>query len=454
MPAMEQARSFNSQFGVTVTDTTGYGVGGGDAAFAVGQTIFVRFATRIPRGSVINSATLSFNVVVKNTGTTQNSTHEVRGHASDDSPILKPGVLEASRPGTSAMVPWTCSWTANPPDTGAVIGTIDIKTIMQELVNRPNFKTGGYVTLMVRCINENGSDMSVRLNNIFAPSPLLRADFTPPASDIIYTYNRCENSELNPVLEGLESIPATDYIGWGQNEFFGAFVNPANNPGTIARDATFTRLPGIPTLRFTCGTPVAANDKLNGPMATTSSILPGEWWSFAGWIYLPTPTITMTNAMVGDVYNSFQNIVGLVGAGWRPFCSPPVQNTGVNPVTRWPAVGVRPYTAGYQYRISEPTFLISPIRQMPFNGLTPDKPYIDHQSTASFMQSVRAVTPRTVMMVDGVAKKVPTWVRRSDVTTAIVEACEPVKGGPQIQQLPAGQTIGGLPAGMTVTELL
>jgi hypothetical protein len=101
-------------------------------------------------------------------------------------------------------------------------------------------------------------------------------------------------------------------------------------------------------------------------------------------------------------------------------------------------------------------FLASPIRQMPFNGLTPDKSlgYVDHLSTISSMASRREWVPRRTMLIGGVPKRTPSWTRRSDVSTAIVELSEPVKGGPQIGALPAGVTVGGLPAGMTVTELL
>jgi len=456
MPVMEQARSFNSQFGVTTSDTTAYGVGGPDAAFAVGQTIFVRFATRIPPGSVINSATVTFQLAVKTASTAQNSSHEVRVHSSGDSPVLRAGVLEAYRPKTGVAASWVPMWPANPPDPAAVLSSIDVKTLLADLVARSDFRMGGYVTFMIRCVDENGSDMSVRLNNVYQPSPTLRVDFTPPTTNVQYTVNRCENSELNPVLETLgDTYAAFEYPGWSQNAFFGAFVDPASaNAGTIARDAVFTRVPGVPTLRFTCGTPPSPNTKLTGPMAAVAT-KPGEWFSFAGWIYIPASTPTTDYVMVGDVYNGFQNVAGLPRGAWRPFCSPPLQNTGTADVFRWPAVGVRPYNAGYQFWISEPTFFVSTtdIRQMPFNGLTPEKPYIDHQSTSSFMQSVREWVPRRWMMVDGVLKPVSTWNKRTDVATAIVELSQPVKGGPEIQNLPAGQVVGDIPAGITVTEL-
>lgn len=45
---------------------------------------------------------------------------------------------------------------------------------------------------------------------------------------------------------------------WGQNPFYGAYVDGANL-GTLALDTTFTRLPGASTLRFTCGTPPTEN---------------------------------------------------------------------------------------------------------------------------------------------------------------------------------------------------
>jgi hypothetical protein len=175
---------------------------------------------------------------------------------------------------------------------------------------------------------------------------------------------------------------------------------------------------------------------------------------FSGWIYL-SPATSGCDVYAGDVYASFYSITGLPRGVWRPFCSAPLLTTGTADVTRYVAVGLRGFAQGVQYWISEPTLMFSNIRQMPFNGLTPDKSdgVIDHQSSVSRQASKRIWTPRRKILANGVLKPTPTWLRRSDVATPIVELCEPVKGGPQIQQLPAGVTVGGLPAGQTVTEL-
>lgn len=456
MAKMVQERALQSQFGVTVTDATAYGKGGGDAAFAVGQNIYVRFNTRIPKGSVINSATVRFQLAVKTQTTAQFSTHEVRADARGDSPVLRPGVLEATRLLTSTVVSWTPQWPASPPDPAAVFGVINVKPLLDELMARSDYVPGGYVTFVVRCVNENGSDMSVRLNNIFAPSPRLEVDFTPPVSDLFIDFNRCENSEFSSILDGLgDDDPATtgNIPGWGQNAFFGGWVDPASaSRCTMAVDTSFTRLPGIPTLRITAGTP-PATPAFTGPMAGFLQ-QPGEGFIFAGWVYLPAATSGM-DVYAGDAYDSFYNISGLPRGVWRPFCSAPLSNTTPDQIIRWPAIGIRNFVAGTQFWISEPMFLASPIRQMPFNGLTPDRSqgYVDHLSTISSMASRREWVPRRTMLIGGVPKRTPSWTRRSDVATAIVELSEPVKGGPQIGALPAGVTIGGLPAGQTVTEL-
>ncbi len=458
MVRMESARNLQSQFGVTASLGAGYGKGGGDAAFAVGQTIIVRFHTRIPKGSVISAATLSFNVVVKTTSTTQSSYHEVRGEATSDSQVLRPGVAEDLRPQTMAMVPWTCSWTANPPDTGTVMTYINVKPILDEILARADYIPGGYATFFIKCTNENGSDMSLRLNNIFAPSPTLTVDFTPPVTDERITFNRCENSELSSNLDDLGDDPTSGpnkVPGWGQNQFFGAFVDPAVNGGTIERDTSFTRLPGIPTLRFTCGTPPAAPVPFTGPMAALDKVQPGETFVFAGWVYLPNTIPTDSQFYVGDVYNSFYSIGGLPRGVWRPFASPPLLNSGAGTVVRWCAAGLKPFVAGMQFWISEPAFFISTVREMPFNGLTPDRSggYVDHRSTLSRMASSRVWTPRRAMLVDGVVKKMPTWTRRADVSTPIMELSEPIRGNTPVSSLAPGTTVAGLPAGVTVSEL-
>jgi hypothetical protein len=458
MAYMEQARGLNSQFGFTTSDGVGYTVGGADCSFAVGQTIFVRFATRIPKGSVINSAILRFNIGVKTSSTTQSSFHTVRADARGDSPLLRPGVLEVfTRPATAASVAWTCAWTANPPDTGAVSSDINVKPLIDEILARSDYVPGAYITFMIRCTNENSSDMWVRLNAAFSPAPTLMVDFTPPASDLFISYNRTVNSEFDPMLDGLgDTDPAVsgNLPGWAQNGYFGAFVDPASTSRcSMAVDSVFTRLPGVRSMRVTMGV-TPTTPAFAGPMMGVST-LPGETFILSGWIYLPPSTSGM-DVYVGDVFAGWSNISGLPRGVWRPFCSIPILTPGPDKIVRFPAVGLRGWTEGVQFWISEPTILMSEFRQMPFNGVTAAKSngVVQHRSSVGHEQSVREWIPRRVMMVDGVPKRMPTWTRRADVSTFINELSEPVKGGPQIGQLPAGQTVGGLPSGMTVTELL
>jgi len=447
MTVMTKERTFSSQFGFSTGQDTAYTEAGGDLAFAVGQIMFFRFATTIPKGSTINTATLTFNISGKNLSAGNYSTHIVRAHASGDSPLLVVGAVEHSRSQTSTSITWTPTWPSNPP--GDVLSSIDVKPILQEIMARPDFVTGGYITFMITCTNENGTDMNVRANNVWAPSPKLTVDFTAPNTGMRWEFNRIENSEFSSVLAGSDGTNPVP--GWGQNEFYGAQAAPANQ-GTLAIDTVFTRLPGVPTLRFTTGTPPDPNDRLTGPYSAWRSDAE-ESTIFCGWIYVASNVPTTNLIYPQEAYYGGWTIVTARGQ-WVPFCTAPITSGAVADI-RWWSVAMRPYQAGLQFWISEPTMITSTFKQMPFNGLTPDlmdgsnASLIDHRSTASRQQSVREWMPRTAIMKNGVIYRAPRYIKRTD---GLLQLTEPVKGGVTIGNLGATQ-VGSLPAQKTVSEL-
>lgn len=447
MTVMIKERVYKSQFGYSTGAGAAYAEGGGDISFAVNQIMFFRFATTIPKGSTINSATLTFALGGKNLSPGNYSTHTIRAHASGDSALLRPGSVEHARPQTSAAVTWTPTWATGDP----VYSSADVKTIFQEFMNRSDFQTGGYITFMITCTNENGTDMAVRCNNDFAPSPKLTVDYTEPVTDTRWEFNRIENSEFNPTLNGLDG--ANPVPGWGQNEFYGFSAAPANQ-GTLAIDTSFTRVPGIPTLRFTTGTPAEApnNNRSTGPYCAFRT----EAWEptiFCGWIYIPTSISTSYNVRAQEAFNGGSHIITARGV-WTPFCTN-VITSGSGAGTRWWAVLMNPYVAGQQFWISEPTYMTSAFRQMPFNGLTPavkdvgGSTLISHRSTAGRQQSVREWIPRTAVKKNGVLVRAPRYIKRTD---GLLQLAEPVKGGPTVPNMPA-VAISSYPAGKTISEL-
>lgn len=433
MPLLTRERTHKSQMGYQISRGDGaYTVGGSEINFANGQMIFIRFPTLLPPGAVINNATVTFNQAVKNANTTQQSLHQIYAHASGNSPRLVPGSEQwAFRSQTAASRQFTMTWTAGSSPNGELIyWTESITSIIQELVGRPDWEPGGYITLMMYCLDEQGSDMGVRANNDFLPTARVTIDYSSPVVDRKFTINMLENSEFNPSINSTEIDSSRTVARWHQNSFFGTFVDTANN-GTLAVDTSFTRLPGIPTLRFTCGTPPSDVEKQTGPYTALNDNVRNPT-VFCGWIYIPSSVPTNVEMFVGDVYQGGRQLINERGV-WTPFCSTP-KTQNVDWGTWWFAASMKRFQAGQQFWISEPAIIRSDFRQMPFNGLTPDKPsVIDFRSGISFEQSSRVWTPRRYFDAGYGLRAYPTWIKRSD---DILQLVETVKGGSTMAGMP------------------
>lgn len=450
MSYMWSERNAKSQIGFCNNASANFETAGGDLNFATGIYFLMRMRNTIPRGATINSAVLKYQVIAKNAGTAQTVYTSFRAHASGDSPTLVPGAPQANRPWTAARVEWNYAWPVNPP--GDVIATVDVAPIVNEIIARSDYQPGGFITFMMFTDNENGSDMGIRANNDFAMTVQLHVDYTENYRDL-----KCDiNIINNPHNESMPAIDTTPLPFWGQNPFYGAMVDEANQ-GTIARDTSFTRLPGVATMRFTTGTPPDAAQASKGTGPYTAVIkLDHIPYIFAGWIYIPS-AITAT-VRVGDPYLGNVNSDVTQRDQWVPFCTaptttgPPSANRGVF----WPAIRILgPFQAGWQFWVSEPTIMESSFRQMPFNGLTPDikdpglVTLIDHKYVGSGQAAVREWTPRTAIVRGGAVKRVRRFTKRAD---GILQVEEPIKGGPvstamssaQIQNYPAGKTIAEL----------
>lgn len=447
MATMFTTRAGKSQIGYCTNPSTGYATAGGDLTFATGLYCFSRMKIWIPRGATINTALLKMQVIAKNNGTAQTIYNSFRAHASGDSEILTQGSLVAQRPWTAARVEWTFPWPVNP--TADVTPSINVAPIVNEIIARSDYQPGGYITFMLYTDNENGSDLSVRANNDFAMTWELTVDYTENYGDLRTSVNLMDN----PNLEALSAIdPASPLPFWGQNPFFGAMVGEAPNLGTIARDTTFTRLPGVPTLRFTTGTPPTENTgRSTGPYSSThkQNELP---YIFAGWIYIPS--IITTQVHCGDPYLNKSHMVTERNQ-WVPFCSTPT-DLGTGRTAFWPCVSIRgPWPGGAQIWISEPTVMVSPFRQMPFNGYTPDVKdpglvtLVDHKYHGSGQGASREWTPRTSIVREGLLRKATRYIKRTD---DILQLAEPIKGGPTVPNMPA-IAISSYPAGKTISEL-
>lgn len=435
-----------SQIGSCANGSSAYVTASGDLSFATGSVFLSRMRMTVPRYATINSAKVSFQIFAKNAATAQTIYTSFRAHASGDSPILTPGALEGQRPWTAARVEWNFSWTPNP--VGDVIPQVDITSVVREVVNRADYQPGGYITLMMYCDNENGSDLSIRANNAFSPTMSLTTDYTEnrAASDFVTSINLC----ANPHNESIPAIDATALPFWQQGNFFGAMVDVANQ-GTVARDTAFTRLSGAATLRFTAGTPPVETNKSTGPYSPVVAEV-GKTYIFAGWIYIPSAVTSQV--VCGDPYLGRSHTV-TARDQWVPFCSTPTLPIAARG-TFWPAARIMgPFQAGWQFWISEPTIMVSEYRQMPFNGYTPDivdpggSVLVDNKRLGSGQTAVKEWLPRTGVKRNGTLYRVPRYTKRPD---GILQVSEPIKGGPQVPNLPA-TPIGGYPADQTIAEL-
>jgi hypothetical protein len=406
----KQERIWKSQIGSQLTqDGATYTQGAGDINFAVGQIIMIRMFVDVPRGATINSATIQCNMIVKNGGTTQSSTHVVTACRADDTPVLVPGASEIWRyqQPTSAETVWTPVWPANPP--GDVELFIDVKPQVQQIVNRANWRPGNFITFLIHCTDEQGSDMGIRANNDFVHSPILAIDYSSAPSDTWWSVNYVPNPNAYGSLSSLDSAN-TSLAGWYQSPFFGGYVDAANQ-GTLVTDASFTVPSGIPSFKFTTGTPPAANDKNTGVFCQ-STYTGNESLIFCGWVYVPA-SVTERVSFEFVYFGLYTDVVITARNTWVPFCTAPHDFAGDNSIVRYASLRIAPpFTAGRNIWFSQPTILKSKFRQMPFTGLTPDKTYLTHHNTASDQNGSREWKPRQALKLDGVnIRKYPKWYK-------------------------------------------
>lgn len=441
-------RNAKRQLGYAVSQNAAFTEGGGDISFAQDQSIFLRMKCWIPQYATINTASIKFNISVKTGSNAQSSIHTIRLHDVADSWYLVLGSPEGQRAYTALSSSWTCTWVVGSDAGGALVYSYaDVKALMQAHVNRSDYRPGMSLTFRILCSNENGSDMGIRANNDFLPTPLLSVDFTPNRVDDRYVD---ANLMTNPNLETSTNLGTDVLPSWGQNPFYGAMVGEAPNLGTITRDTTFTRVPGVATLKFTTGTPPTENTgRSTGPYSVTmkQNELP---YVFCGWVYIPSTITTQVHA--GDPYLNKSHIVTARNQ-WTPFCSYPT-DIGTGSGAFWPTISIRgPWPGGVSIWISEPCVLISPFRKMGFNAGTPDvvdpggATLLDYRGSGQ--TAIRDWIPRTGIVRAGVPYRVPRYRMR---TEGMLENAEPIKGGPPVPNLPA-IAISSYPAGKTISEL-
>lgn len=111
------------------------------------QKVGLRFKLNVPNSTLINEAYIQFTANEATSGTTKLT---IKGEASDNSPAIKDvNKNVSSRPKTSTSVTWSPNAWAKAGDKTTAQRTSNLKDIVQEIVDRPNWKPGNYITFII-----------------------------------------------------------------------------------------------------------------------------------------------------------------------------------------------------------------------------------------------------------------------------------------------------------------
>ena len=143
------------------------------------QTIGLRFTgLNIPQGANILSAHVQFTTDETNSGTTNLT---IKGHDTDNSPIFTTSSYNvSSRTSTSASVNWSPSAWSSVGQAGSTQKTPDIKTIIQELVDRNGWTSSSALSLIITGTGERTAES---YDGASASAPVLTVIYNTEGSD-------------------------------------------------------------------------------------------------------------------------------------------------------------------------------------------------------------------------------------------------------------------------------
>ncbi len=145
---------------------------GQDGSPSAQQVVGMRFSgLAVPRGATILSARVQFTVDEPDSGATSLL---FTGQASDNAPAFAVTTNNlSSRPRTAASVSWSNvpAW----PTIGQVQSSPELSAIVQEIVNRPGWRSGNGLALLV---TGTGERTAVAFDSAAASAPLLQIEFS------------------------------------------------------------------------------------------------------------------------------------------------------------------------------------------------------------------------------------------------------------------------------------
>jgi uncharacterized protein YjiK len=149
------------------------------------QTVGMRFnGVTIPQGATITNAYVQFQV---DEATSEATSLTVRGEATDNAATFSGTAKISPRSKTASAVPWSpAAWTTV-GQAGANQQTPNLAAIVQEIVNRPGWRSGNSLAII---ITGTGRRAAEAYNGAPAAAPLLHVEYTtgpntaPTATDV------------------------------------------------------------------------------------------------------------------------------------------------------------------------------------------------------------------------------------------------------------------------------
>lgn len=130
----------------------------------------------IPKNSTINSATID----VKAQGNSNSRTCVIYAVASDNTAVWD----SSNRPDNASRTTASVSWSVPTFSTGTTYTTPDIKSVIQEVVNRAGWSSGNALSVLIITADSNTPAKQITdYNDDPASAAIITIDYTPAASN-------------------------------------------------------------------------------------------------------------------------------------------------------------------------------------------------------------------------------------------------------------------------------
>ena len=198
------------------------------------QTIGIRFDNlAVPTGATVTEAWIQFRASGSNSGATS---VQISGIAQDDTATFTTSsTTVSSRPRTTATSAWSPpAWTSG--QTGAAQRTTDLRSIVQEIVRRPGWRSGNALAFVMTGTGERRAS-----SHDGAQAPVLHLAYTtgqtPNTPPVAAFTSQC--SGLTCTFNGTDSHDAEGPIASYQWTFPGGTASGATTPHTFAAPGTY-----------------------------------------------------------------------------------------------------------------------------------------------------------------------------------------------------------------------